>query len=108
VAHVTRFLLLAAAILAAALPPAAAQDIRGMEVCTAEKQMERRTSCLQSNVEFLQQALNKLSRDTEQKIAAADRNLAAARAEIAALKSAVEKLTQELAKTKHNPADGKK
>ena len=79
-----------------------------MEICTAEKQMERRTSCLQSNVEFLQQALTKLIRETEQKTAAAERELAAARAEITALKSAVEKLTQELAKTKRNGTEGKK
>ena len=105
---VTRFLLIAAAILAASPSPAAAQDIRGMEVCTAEKQMERRTSCLQANVEFLERALNKLARETEQKMAAADRDLAASRAEIAALKSAVAKLTQELAATKRNAADGKK
>lgn len=79
-----------------------------MEICTAEKQMERRTSCLQSNVEFLQQTLNKLSRETAQKMATAERDLAAANAEITALKSAVDKLTQELAKTKHNTVDGKK
>jgi ubiquinone biosynthesis protein UbiJ len=96
------------AILATLPSPAAAQDIRGMEICTAEKQMERRTSCLQANVEFLQQALNKLTRETEQKMAAADRDLAAARAEIAALKSTVDKLTQDLAKTKGNAAKGKK
>ena len=79
-----------------------------MQICTAEKQMERRTSCLQANVEFLQQALTKLARETEQKMAAADRDLAVARAEIAALKSTVEKLTQDLAKTKKNAAEGKK
>ena len=104
----TRFLFVAAAIHAALPSPAAAQDIRGVEVCTAEKQMERRTSCLQANVEFLQQALTKLTRETEQKMAAADRDLAVARAEIAALKSTVEKLTQDLAKTKGNAAEGKK
>jgi hypothetical protein len=48
----------------ALLAPTAAQDIRGLEVCTAEKQMERRTGCLQANVEFLQQALTKLARET--------------------------------------------
>lgn len=79
-----------------------------MQICTAEKQMERRTSCLQANIEFLQQALIKLTRETAQKMNAADRDLAAARAEITALKSAVEKLTQDLAKTKHNAAEGKK
>ncbi len=94
------FLLCAGALLAALLSPAAAQDIRGLEVCTAEKQMERRTGCLQANVEFLQQTLTKLSRETQDKIAAAGRDLAAARAEIAALKSAMEKLTSELAQMK--------
>jgi phage shock protein A len=87
-------------LLAALLPSASAQDIRGLEVCTAEKQMERRTSCLQANVEFLQQALLKLSRDTQDRIAAADRDLASARTEIAALKASLEKLNGELAETK--------
>lgn len=104
----TWFLVLAAAIHAALPSAAVAQDIRGMEICTAEKQMERRTSCLQANVEFLERALNKLTRETAQKMAAADRELATARAEIAALKSTVEKLTQDLAKTKRNAAEGKK
>jgi hypothetical protein len=41
-------------------------------------------------------------------MAAADRDLAAARAEIAALKSTVDKLTQDLAKTKGNAAERKR
>lgn len=71
--------------------------------------MDRRTGCLQANVEFLQQALNKLTRETQDKLSAADRDLTAARTEIGALKSAVEKLNGELAqlKAKTNP-DGKK
>jgi chromosome segregation ATPase len=93
-------------LLATWLSPAAAQDIRGMEVCTAETKMERRTGCLQANVEFLQQELNKLARETQDKIATAGRDLAAARAEIAALRSTVEKLSGELAqmKAKAEPA----
>ncbi len=95
-----------AMLLAAMLAPAVAQDIRGIEICTAEKQMERRTGCLQANVELLQQALTKLSRETQDKIAAANRDLAAARAEIAALKSTLAKLDSELAqvKTKVEPS----
>jgi len=46
-----------------------------MEVCTTEKQMERRTACLQVNVEFLHQALIKLDRETRDQIATANRNL---------------------------------
>ena len=95
-----QFLRAAGLALVTSLSSAAAQDIRGMEVCTAEKQMERRTACLQANVEFLQQALIKLARETQEKSAAADRDLAAARAEIAALKSAMEKLNGELKQMK--------
>jgi len=98
--EVPQFLRAAGLLLVTSLSPAAAQDIRGMEVCTAEKQMERRTACLQANVEFLQQALIKLSRETQEKMAAADRDLAAARAEITALKSTVEKLNTELKQMK--------
>ena len=71
-----------------------------MEVCTAEKQMERRTSCLQANDEFLQQALIKLDRETRDRIAAADRDLMGARAEIATLKSKIEQLNSELVQMK--------
>jgi septal ring factor EnvC (AmiA/AmiB activator) len=88
---------LAAALLIAPVSPAVAQDIRGLEICTAEKQIDRRTACLQANAEFLQQALSKLERETDEKIVAADRKLAAARAEIAALRSTIEKLGNELA-----------
>ncbi len=80
--------------------PATAQDIRGLEICTAEKAMERRTSCLQSNVEFLQQALSKQTRDTQAKLVETNRELAAHKAELAALKTALAKLQQELADLK--------
>jgi septal ring factor EnvC (AmiA/AmiB activator) len=86
--------------------PAVAQDIRGLEVCTAEKAMDRRTSCLQSNVEFLHQALDKLARETRLKLDAARREVTAQKAEIAALKSALAKLQHELAELlkKEKPA----
>jgi hypothetical protein len=99
----------AGALIVMPLSPATAQDIRGLEICTAEKQMERRTGCLQSNVEFLQKALTGLTRETQTKMAAAARDLAAAREEIAALKAAVAKLNSELAqlKTKAEPSSKK-
>ena len=78
------------------LPAAGAQDIRGLEVCTAEKQMDRRTGCLQANVEFLQQALNRLTRETQSKLAAAARDIATAQAEVAALRATVVKLQADI------------
>lgn len=80
--------------------PAAAQDIRGLELCTAEKQMERRTGCLQANVEFLQQALAKQAREANDKINAANREIAAAKAEITMLKAALAKLETEFKEMK--------
>jgi hypothetical protein len=88
--------------------PAAAQDIRGLELCMAEKQMERRTGCLQANTEFLQQALTRLKRDSESKLAAAGRDLAAAKAEIAALKAALTKVEAEMAQIKSKTEAGAK
>jgi hypothetical protein len=96
-------------LLFALLHQATAQDIRGLEVCTAEKQMERRTSCLQANAEFLQQALARLTRETNRKLDDAGRDLAAAKAEIATLKPALAKLDGELAqmRNKAEPATKK-
>jgi uncharacterized protein (DUF342 family) len=105
----TPFLRFAGVLLVISGSPAIGQDIRGMEVCTAEKQMERRTSCLQANVEFLQQALIKLDREMHDRSAAADRELTQAHAEIAALKSKVEQLDSELAQMKaKTESNGKK
>ncbi|MGA9201373.1 MAG: hypothetical protein WCC54_06980 [Pseudolabrys sp.] len=99
----TQFLRVGGVFFVVLLSPVAAQDIRGLEVCTAEKQMERRTGCLQSNIEFLQQALVKLARETQDKMTTANRDLAAARAEIATLKSTVNKLADELTQLKAKP-----
>ena len=54
-----------------------AQDVPGIEICTVEKTMERRTSCLQSNVDFLQKTIGKLTLDHQQKIDAANRQIEA-------------------------------
>lgn len=80
-------LLGAAAFVLCAVAPGHAQDVRGLEVCTAEKQMERRTSCLQANTEFLQGVIERNARDARHKLDAAAKELSAARTEIGALKA---------------------
>jgi hypothetical protein len=62
-----------------------AQDIPGIEICTVEKTMERRTSCLQSNVDFLQKTITKLAADHQQKLDAATRQIEALKATVASL-----------------------
>ncbi len=82
-----RVVLCAAVLALCAVAPVHAQDVRGLEVCTAEKQMDRRTSCLQANTEFLQGLIERNARDARQKLDAAGKDLASARNEITALKA---------------------
>ena len=68
-----------------------------MEACMAEKAMERRTGCLQANIEFLQQELAKLRRETQAQLAAARTE---AKAQSDALKVALARLEAELTQMK--------
>lgn len=83
-----------------------AQDIPGIEICTVEKTMERRTSCLQSDVEFLQRTLTRLSADHQQKLDAASRQIEGLKAAVVSL----QKLVTDLQAAQKHVADeqGKK
>src|ERR1700709_2199403 len=83
-------IVLASCILASA--PTRAQDVPGIEICTVEKTMERRTSCLQSNVDFLQKTIAKLGADHQQKLDAANRQIEALKSSVAGLQKIVEDL----------------
>ncbi|MEA3196804.1 MAG: hypothetical protein QOF32_856 [Gammaproteobacteria bacterium] len=67
-----------------------AQDVPGIEICTVEKTMERRTSCLQSNVEFLQKTMTKLSADHQQKLDAANRQIESLKSTVASMQKIVD------------------
>ena len=69
-----------------------AQDVPGIEICTVEKTMERRTSCLQSNVDFLQKTINKLNSDHQQKLDAANRQIEGLKGSVIALQKIVDDL----------------
>jgi hypothetical protein len=75
-----------------------AQDVPGIEICTVEKTMERRTSCLQSNVEFLQKTIAKLALDHQQKLDAAKAQIDALKANLIALQKVVDELKAAQAK----------
>src|SRR3954451_3985520 len=79
---------------AALLMPCAsyAQDVPGIEICTVEKTMERRTSCLQSNVDFLMKTMTKLGIDHQQKIEAANRQIEALKSAVIGLQKKVDEL----------------
>jgi prophage DNA circulation protein len=69
-----------------------AQDVPGIEICTVEKTMERRTSCLQSNVDFLQKTIAKLTADHQQKLDAAKAQIEGLKGTVAGLLKAVDEL----------------
>ena len=69
-----------------------AQDVPGIEICTVEKTMERRTSCLQSNVDFLMKTIGKLGADHQQKLDAANRQIEALKIAVTGLRKTVEDL----------------
>jgi len=105
IALMNRITVAAVALLTASLPATVrAQDVPGIEICTVEKTMERRTSCLQSNVDFLQKTITKLTTDHQQKIDASNR-------QIEALKNAViglQKVVSELSAQNKAAEDAKK
>src|SRR5881409_2174072 len=90
IAPMARITFAAFALLTASLPATVrAQDVPGIEICTVEKTMERRTSCLQSNVDFLQKTLTKLNLEHQQKIDAANRQIDALKVTLAGLQKTI-------------------
>jgi hypothetical protein len=76
-----------------------AQDVPGIEICTVEKTMERRTSCLQSNVDFLQKTMTRLGMDHQQKLDAANRQIDGLKGSLASLQKIVDDLQAAAKKT---------
>ena len=93
---------LAAPLLTSANAPA--QDVPGIEICTVEKTMERRTSCLQSNVDFLQKTIAKLSADHQQKLDAANRQIESLKSTVASL----QKIADDLQAAERKAAENQK
>ena len=83
---------------------AGAQDVPGIEICTVEKTMERRTSCLQSNVDFLMKTITKLGADHQQKLDAANRQIEGLKSVIVGLQKTVDELQSAQKKDKEQKA----
>src|SRR5215471_12538888 len=91
---------------------AAAQDIAGIEDCTKTTGLDKRTGCLQSNVNFLQQLVMRNAAESRQRLNAAVAEIAGLKAEIAALKGLVASQQASLSELKAaqraEPAKGEK
>ena len=84
--------------------PAFAQDVPGIEICTVEKTMERRTSCLQSNIDFLKKTITKASLDSQQRVDAANRQVDALKATVVGLQKTVDDLKAQVQALEKKPA----
>jgi len=91
------------ALLVCLSPAAFGQDVPGIEICTVEKTMERRTSCLQSNIDFLHKTITKLAADHQQKLDAANRQIEALKASVVAMQKIVDDLRSAQAKQAEDP-----
>ncbi len=99
--------MIVAGLLSLAAGGVLAQDVPGIEICTAEKTMERRTGCLQSNVNFLKASLTKASLDSQQKLDAANLQIDALKAAVIGLQKTVADLqgqVQALGRKPNGPA----
>jgi flagellar motility protein MotE (MotC chaperone) len=85
-----------------------AQDVPGIEICTVEKTMERRTSCLQSNVDFLQKTITKLALDNQRRIDAANRQIDVLKASVVSLEKIVEEQKKAIEEVKKVAEEAKK
>jgi len=89
---VLRVAFLGLALIGIGIDSARAQDIVGIEDCTKTTGLEKRTGCLQSNVNFLQRLVTKNALEAAQKLKAAEDEVVALRATVTRLQKAVEQL----------------
>jgi hypothetical protein len=69
-----------------------AQDIPGIEDCTKTMGLDKRTGCLQSNVNFLQRLVTKNALEVGQLLKAAEAEIVALKTSVTILQKAVEQL----------------
>src|ERR1044072_5349368 len=85
---------------------AGAQDIAGVEDCTKTSGLDRRTGCLQANVNFLQRTLTRNAADANRRLQMADAEIAALRAAVADLRKRLDEV-QAARKADEKKSEGK-
>ena len=87
---------LALGLIALGIDTGRAQDIVGIEDCTKTTGLDRRTGCLQSNVNFLQGLANKNALETAQKLKTTEAEIAALKGALTSLQKAIEQVAGNL------------
>jgi hypothetical protein len=74
---------------------ALAQDIAGVEDCTKTTGLDKRTGCMQSNINFLQRLVMKNAAEARQRLDAAGNEIIALKSAVKSLQAIVERLQAE-------------
>ena len=85
-----------------------AQDIAGIEDCTKTSGLDKRTGCLQSNVNFLQQLVTKNALDARQRLNAASIEIIALKSMVTSLQASVAELQAAQKAAAEKKPEGKK
>ncbi len=83
---------LSVSLIVVSFGPTSAQDIAGIEDCAKTTGLDKRTGCLQSNVNFLQQLVTKNALEARQRLNAANTEIIALKGMVASLQVSVEQL----------------
>jgi hypothetical protein len=85
-----------------------AQDIAGTEDCTKTQGLDKRTGCLQSNVNFLQRTMTRNQLEAHRRLQAAETELVALRSALVTLRKQVDELQAANAAAGKQKAEPKK
>jgi hypothetical protein len=101
-----------AAWMLAGMTAALAQDVAGVEDCTKTSGLDRRTGCLQANVNFLQRTMTRNGLEAHRRLQAAEAEIVSLRAALAVLRKQLDGLQSAQAaankKALEKKAEGKK
>ena len=86
---------------------ASAQDVAGVEDCTKTQGLDKRTGCLQSNVNFLQRTMTRNALEAHRRLQAAEGEIVALKTALAGLRKQVDEL-QAAKAAAEKKADAKK
>ena len=87
-----RMITIAAAAMLVGVAAGAAQDIAGVEDCTKTQGLDKRTGCMQSNINFLQRTITRNAADANRRLQATETELVALRSAVVALRKQVDEL----------------
>jgi hypothetical protein len=87
-----RMITMLAAAMLVGVAAGAAQDVAGVEYCTKTQGLDKRTGCLQSNVNFLQRTMTRNQLEAHRRLQAAETELVALRSAVVILRKQVDEL----------------